>query len=339
MADFIIHKTDPFYDPAVDYQPSPRPVDCTDISETVRCCNGKACGKIVGVTFLRADEFIKACQDGSLCTHHVKYVIFFGEKTRDGAYTAPVAFGGSLEDNVNEEVLATENQEKIFSALSSLWNLISTWDLKEPITLKIHGSYFRSNDKHLAELAPQKNIMRLAFEEAAFADPFEVLTIAKRLPELEKLRFQVRHMDKHMRNELVNDMRTWKTTLPKLNALTLVGDREPYSRGDERMLEDMREDGVDLLCRELRLLTQQDGKWLFSKVPGRGGIRFLDDPETEFFETTLPIKEEILPLAELFEGNWKSMDSLIRGGMKYGEGVDAVEICALRKSASWCYDL
>ncbi|CAG9980918.1 unnamed protein product [Clonostachys byssicola] len=232
------------------------------------CCeherDRRNCRSYVKVFASHVDAFIKDYQKGSTWIPHVKAVTFYGEervdkKDENRLIKVPTVTVGRLEDIVCEDVLAPENQDKIFSGLCSVWNLISEWDIKKPITLGISGRYFRSNDKCLTDLAHQKNIERLACGKATFANPFDVLNMAKRLPELRALRLQVRHMSKDMRNELANDMRTWKTTLPKLSGLTLVGDKDAHSRGDERKLEDMREDGVDLLCRELRALAQQHG--------------------------------------------------------------------------------
>jgi hypothetical protein len=139
-----------------------------------------------------------------------------------------------------KKILAPETQEKIFLALCSVWNLISEWDLEEPLALTIEGRYFRSNDKRLTDFAHQKNIKRLACEDAAFADPLDVLKIAKRLPALKMLGVHVEHMDKQLRSEVANEMRTWKTALPKLNDLNSMGRRKGIHGTQEGMPQSLK---------------------------------------------------------------------------------------------------
>ncbi|VUC22917.1 unnamed protein product [Clonostachys rosea] len=242
-----------------DCKTSPGPADSIDMSGSVQSTDKGGFLDHVVVFLPDVNRFINTYQAGSMRIRHLKQVTFVGEEN-DGPYCDPFAPTDDLEDKVDPKVLAPEHQERIFSALCSVWNHISTWDLEEPITLAIHGRFFRSNEQRLADLAQQKNIMRLVCKGAAFADPLDQLKIAKCIPKLEKLWIQVRHMRKELRTALAHDIRTWNTTLPKLNALALFGEEEDdLSRGDDRTLEDMRVDGVDLLCRELRLLTQKRG--------------------------------------------------------------------------------
>ncbi|CAI6066090.1 unnamed protein product [Clonostachys chloroleuca] len=253
MEGFTRNNTDAFHEAAA---------GCTNISESARSCNGERCQVSEEVYFSRVDAFIKDYENGSMCTRHVQSVRFSAkeEKAR-GSWAERLAHRmGWKEESAKEDIFAAETQEKIFSALCSVWDVISEWDLDTPLALIIEGRYFWSNDKCQADLAHQKNISKLVCEDATFVDLFDVLKIAKRLPELNMLGVHVQHMDKQLRTNLANEMRTWKTALPKLNDLRLHGEKKRnsyYSRVDDAKLEDMREDGIDMLCRELRLLTQQ----------------------------------------------------------------------------------
>ncbi|CAH0022454.1 unnamed protein product [Clonostachys rhizophaga] len=357
MEGFTRNNTGASHEAAVDCQPSAGPADCRNISKTVKPCNGEDCKWFAELYFSRVDAFIEDYKNGRKCSRHVKRVKFLAKEEKGkGMFAEMRALRMDLKEDASEEILAPETQEKIFLALCSVWNLISEWDLEKPLALTIEGRYFRPNDNCLTDFAHQKNIKRLACEDAIFADPLDVLKIAKRLPELKRLGVHVQHMDKQLRSEVANEMRTWKTALPKLKGLKLHGEKKRNSwssRGDVAKLEDMREDGIDMLCRELRLLTQQDGFIdLELKFVPISAELFQDtqDPKAEMKWPTLqrmkiqlpemsatgkwsfqasgtknvPIQGEIKLLADLFERTWKGMPMLqpYLGKMSC-EGVDA----------------
>ncbi|CAG9957024.1 unnamed protein product [Clonostachys rosea f. rosea IK726] len=202
----------------------------------VKHCNGEDCQWFSEVYFSRVDAFIEDYKNGRKCSRHVRRVKFFAKEEEGmGIYARYLSI---LE--IKEQNATPETQEKIFLALCSVWNLISEWDLEEPLALTIEGRYFRSNDKRLTDFAHQKNIKRLACEDAAFADPLDVLKIAKRLPALKMLGVHVEHMDKQLRSEVANEMRTWKTALPKLNDLNSMGRRKGIHGTQEGMPQSLK---------------------------------------------------------------------------------------------------